>query len=93
MCASNLLKELGASGEDAKHKVMGDNQAMLKICSSERYVGRVKHLDVRCHFLRCQATEGKCTLECVDTKENVADILTKPLPRDAHLKHAARLVW
>ena len=66
---------------------------MLKMCSSERCVGRVKHLDARHHFLRFQTTEGKCTLEYVDTKENVADILTKPLPRETHLRHTARLVW
>ena len=93
MHVSNLTKELEGSDKAPKHKIKGDDQAMLKMCSSERCVGRVKHLDVRHHFLRLQTTEGKCTLECVDTKENAADILTKPLPRETHLRHTARLVW
>jgi hypothetical protein len=93
MYISNLIKELEGRDANPTYLVKGDNQAMLKICSSERYVGRVKHLDVRYHFLRFQATKGKCTLEYVDTKENVADILTKPLPRETHLRHIGRLVW
>ena len=93
MHVSNLMKELEGSDKAPKCKIKGDNQAMLKTCSSERHVGRVKHLDVRHHFLRFQTTEGKCALEHVDTKENAADILTKPLPRETHLRHTARLVW
>ena len=90
-CVVNLLEEM----ECKRHKCVTrmDNQAVLSMCKSDTCCGRVKHLTVRHHHLRCQVTEGKADVERVPTKENPADILTKPLPRHTHQFHAARLVF
>lgn len=42
---------------------------------------RSKHFDVRYHFLKELVEDGELTLEAIDTKNQVADGLTKALPR------------
>jgi len=43
---------------------------------------KTKHIPFKYHFLREQVLEQKVKLEYVPSKEQVADILTKPLPRE-----------
>ena len=85
------VKELGEM-EEAKCKLRCDNEATCKICRSQTRKGRVKHTDAKCHFLRHQHAEGAATIEEVPTKENPADILTKPLARGLHQQHRRRLL-
>ena len=40
---------------------------------------RTKHIEIRHHFLRDHAQKGDITLEIVSTKDQLADIFTKPL--------------
>jgi hypothetical protein len=40
---------------------------------------RIKHIEVRCHFLRDNVEKGNIDLIHVPTKKQLADILTKPL--------------
>jgi hypothetical protein len=40
----------------------------------------MKHIPIKYHFLREQVTEKNIIFEYVGTKEQVADIFTKPLP-------------
>ena len=47
--------------------------------------GKVKHINMRFHFLRDNVEKGDVELIYIDTKNQLADILTKPL--DA-LRHA-----
>jgi len=49
---------------------------------------RTKHIPIKYHFLREQAAEQNIDLEYISTKEQIADIFTKPLPRQAfeHLR-------
>jgi hypothetical protein len=43
--------------------------------------GRSKHTQIRYHFVRECAVEGRIEVQFVGTNEQLADILTKPLPR------------
>jgi ATP-dependent helicase YprA (DUF1998 family) len=43
--------------------------------------GRSKHIDVRFHFLRELTRDGVVTLLHCRSQEQLADIMTKPLPR------------
>ena len=43
---------------------------------------KTKHIPIKYHFLREQVLEQKVKLECVPSKEQFVDILTKPLPRE-----------
>ena len=43
---------------------------------------KTKHIPIKFHFLREQVTEKNIKLEYIGTKEKIADIFTKPLPRE-----------
>lgn len=43
---------------------------------------RTKHIELKYHFLRQKVQSKDVSLEHVSTKEKLADIFTKPLPKD-----------
>ena len=43
---------------------------------------RTKHIEIRHHFLRDHAQKGDITLDFVSTKDQLADIFTKPLSEE-----------
>jgi hypothetical protein len=43
----------------------------------------MKHIPIKFHFLQEQVAEKNIRVEYVGTKENIVDIFTKPLPREA----------
>ena len=47
---------------------------------------RAKHTDIRHHFIRERVTSKEVSLHYVSTKDMLADIFTKQLPRDAFEK-------
>ena len=40
---------------------------------------RIKHIDIRHHFIRDHQLEGDINIESVGTEDQLADIFTKPL--------------
>jgi hypothetical protein len=44
---------------------------------------KTKHIPIKYHFLQEQVAEKNIRVDYVGTKEQVADIFTKPLPREA----------
>jgi hypothetical protein len=42
---------------------------------------KTKHIPIKFHFLREQVSQKVVKVEYVDTKEQIVDIFTKPLPR------------
>lgn len=57
-----------------------DNQAAVAIAKNPVYHDRSKHIDVRFHFLRDFVASNAVKLVHINTQDQVADILTKPLP-------------
>ena len=49
---------------------------------------KTKHIPIKYHYLREQVSQKYFILEYIDTKEQTADIFTKPLPKEAfeHLR-------
>ena len=43
---------------------------------------KTKHIPIKYHFFREQAHDQNIKLEYVNSKEKLADIFTKPLPRE-----------
>jgi hypothetical protein len=76
-----LLPELGIEVE--KVMIRGDNQAALAVLENPLCSERVKHIDVIHHFSRERVARGEVAFSYVDTKEMVADIMTKALPLPA----------
>lgn len=58
-----------------------DNQAAINFSKSTIENHRTKHIDVKFHFIRGLVLENLFSLEYVNTKLNLADIFTKPLPK------------
>jgi hypothetical protein len=58
-----------------------DNQSAIKLLNNPEFHKRTKHIDVRYHYIREKFNEGVFSLEYVCSKEQLADILTKPTPR------------
>ena len=50
---------------------------------------KAKHIPIKYHFLREKVSQKVIKLEYNDTKEQIVDIFTKPLPKEAfeHLRH------
>ena len=43
-----------------------------------------KHIAIKYHYLRELVQDKKVRMEYVNTKDQLANIFTKPLPKDAH---------
>ena len=63
--------------------IMCDNKSAISISKNPVMHSKTKHIPIKYHFLREQVLEQKVKLEYVPSKEQVADIFTKPLPKEA----------
>ena len=62
-----------------KVPLLGDNESMVKLANNPVQHSRTKHIDIRHHFLRDHIAKNDISLEGVRTKDQLADIFTKPL--------------
>ena len=57
-----------------------DNTSTINISKNLMIHSKTKHIPIKYQFLREQVVEKNIRVEYVGTKEQVADIFTKPLP-------------
>ncbi len=76
----NLCKEMNLPLKEPS-TMMEDNNSCIKIAENDEFHQRTKHIDLRYHFIRDAIKDRIVRIEKVDSKENIADIFTKPLPR------------
>ena len=69
------LKQRGAT------VIQVDNKSVIKLAKNPVNHERSKHINVRFHFIRDHVKEGSVELLHVASQDQVADILTKPLPK------------
>jgi len=62
--------------------ILCDNTSAISISKNLVMHFKTKHIPIKYHFLREQVFEQKVKLEYVPSKEQVADIFTKSLPRE-----------
>jgi hypothetical protein len=60
-----------------------DNTSTINISKNPVMDSKTKHIPIKYHFLRQQVAKKNIQVEYVGTKEQLADIFTKPLPREA----------
>ena len=72
-----LLDHLVASSSSPT-VIYSDSQSAIALAHNPVIRGRTKHIDVHYHFVRDYIEEGR---EYVPTRDNIADLPTKPLPR------------
>ena len=59
-----------------------DNTSAINISKNPVMHSKTKHISIKYHYLREQVQEKEVILEYVQSKEQLADIFTKPLPKD-----------
>lgn len=63
-----------------------DNKSCIAIARNPVLHGRTKHIDVKFHFVRGLVADGVIQLEHCNTEDQLADVLTKPLTIQKHVK-------
>jgi hypothetical protein len=69
----------------------GDNQGAIALTKTTKDHSKVKHIDIRHHYIRELLKSGSIAMEQVSSANNLADLFTKPLPRDHHHRLLAAL--
>jgi hypothetical protein len=63
----------------SKVPLICDNESAIRMAYNPVEHSRTKHIDIRYHFLRDHQQRGDIQIAYVSTKEQLADIFTKPL--------------
>eukprot|EP00253_Pinus_taeda_P014406 PITA_14406 len=87
-CEAIWLRKMlfGLFGQPLRPSVIYcDNQSCIKLAENPVFHDRSKHIGIRYHFIRDYVQKGIVKLEYISTDEQVADILTKALPRGKHV--------
>lgn len=62
-----------------------DNSISINMPKNLVQLSKTKHVSIKYHYLREKVNEEKVKMEHVSTKEQIADIFTKPLTAYIHL--------
>ena len=80
MWLQRLLRELKVETKDTV-KMFSDSQAAISIAKNPVHHDRTKHIEIDRHFISEKVNNGIVQLSYVPTRLQIADILTKALPR------------
>lgn len=78
------LDEVGLSPERPA-PILADNNSAIANSKNNKNHKRTKHIDVKHHFVKEKVDSNLVQFTYIPSKSNLADILTKPLARDATL--------
>ena len=88
-----LLKELKSRGFEVGDtvpkvhcKVFEDNSGALEMAKEHKYRPRTKHLNVKLHHFRDYVDRGEITIHKIETQNQLADYLTKPVTEEILVK-------
>jgi hypothetical protein len=59
-----------------------DNKSIVNMSKNIVLHSKTKHISIKYHMLREKVVEKESRLEYLSTKEKIADIFTKPLPKE-----------
>jgi hypothetical protein len=88
-----LIRELSNAGFNMPHstpevhcKVFEDNSGALIMAQSPKIRPRTKHINIKYHHFRQAVEDKEVSIHAIDTKDQLADVFTKPLGTDLFLK-------
>ncbi|KAG5879136.1 hypothetical protein JTB14_004112 [Gonioctena quinquepunctata] len=58
-----------------------DNSAAVRLAQNPEFHRRTKHISIKYFFIREKISEGKLGVQQIPTEEQIADMMTKSLPR------------
>ena len=83
-----LLGELQLKQWEATH-LLCDNKSTIFLTKNPALHSRTKHIDLRFHYIRDLVSNGEVLIDHCKTEVQLADILTKALPKEkfTYLRH------
>jgi hypothetical protein len=81
--AREFLAEVGFEQKEPT-VLFVDNQSTIELTKDPVFHDRTKHIKRRFHFIRQCVEERSVRVLHISTKDNISDLLTKPLARDRH---------
>ena len=84
-----LLRELGHDLEPTVLYV--DNQGAVELSKDKKSCQKSRHIERRYLKIRELVADGEIIVKHVNTDDNHADVLTKPLDADTFMYHVAAL--
>ena len=88
-----LLEEMTTQGviltsetTRVKCKAFEDTVGAIELARLPKMKPRIKHINIAYHHFRGFVKDGKISIEPISAKDQVADLLTKPLPQNQFLK-------
>ena len=75
-----------------KCKAFEDNEGALELALIPKLRPRTKHINSKYHHFRSHVRTGKISVTYIDTKQQVADILTKPVEQNLFLHLRKKLM-
>ena len=61
-----------------------DNTSVINISKNPVMHAKTKHIAIKYHYVRELVEDKQVKMEYIHTKEQIAHIFTKPLPKDAY---------
>ncbi|XP_021775485.1 uncharacterized protein LOC110739327 [Chenopodium quinoa] len=87
----NLFQELGLTLPTTP--IYCDNAGATYVSANPVFHSKMKHLGLDYHFVRENVQSGKLRVSYISTNDQLADALTKPLPRTTYTSMFAKLVF
>ncbi|SPC65519.1 related to retrotransposon protein [Ustilago sp. UG-2017b] len=76
-----LLRSIGIA--TSTPTVYLDNTGCIQVSKDPAQHWKLKHIDTKYHFVHNNVQEGRVQIKYMDTKRNLADVLTKPVRKQA----------
>jgi hypothetical protein len=86
----SLHDELGDKQEKPT-LIKGDNDGSIAMARNPQFHKRSKHITTRWHWVRDLVEDGALTIESCRDPQQMADILTKALPKPKHQRHTQEM--
>ncbi len=87
----SLMQSLGFT-QKGPTTIWDDNQGCIAMTKNPVQHKRTKHIDIRFHFVRDAVNRGDILLRYVATGDQVADLLTKAVPKGTIVRLRPKLL-